>query len=437
VTTPQDRDRLYAEQAEAFARLRERVERVLARFGRPLQVAEHLDGDYTVRATYSGFRKVAVVVCNLEMLRPAVVTKLRGLLNKFPDWGISIAVAPRGRQPVRPDMGLHVTRHGVQDGLQREHLPKEFQDIEHEDSDRDGDLQRVSRHRGPRAPLRQGPGTEGLDLSWELWVFSHQRLGSIAEWQAAVDAEGFPLQLSAETPFERLNGFVPSRLRGEETGFEVYHDDAGELICGNSHVDFKQEWKYVLALRSIHLTEAATQAIWAAAAAYARVTGGVVFHDYSGEFFTASEALDVVRYREDLDRRYHAEAEVFERLYERARDLLRHYGRPNFLPEQPQGDYTVHGDYGGCPEIVVFASSLEMLRPPVVQALQNLVREFPGWQVTVTVAVRGRYDGWPNMGLYIRPFEIVDGLQRQLFPKEFQDLDFGGLEGVRRGNMFD
>ena len=75
-----------------------------------------------------------------------------------------------------------------------------------------------------------------------------------------------------------------------------------------------------------------------------------------------------------------------------------------------------------------------MLRPPVVTALQELITEFPGWQITVTITVRGHYDDWPNMGLYIRPHEVIDGLQRQYFPKELQDLKY---EGARAGTAYD
>jgi hypothetical protein len=38
------------------------------------------------------------------------------------------------------------------------------------------------------------------------------------------------------------------------------------------------------------------------------------------------------------------------------------------------------------------------------------------------------------MGLYIRPNEIIDGLQRQFFPKEFQDIEY---RRARRGTAFD
>jgi hypothetical protein len=48
----------------------------------------------------------------------------------------------------------------------------------------------------------------------------------------------------------------------------------------------------------------------------------------------------------------------------------------------------------------------------------------------VAVYVPGVGEDWPDMGLTIRAHEIVDGLQRSLFPKEFQNLRY---EGSRPG----
>jgi hypothetical protein len=47
-------------------------------------------------------------------------------------------------------------------------------------------------------------------MSMALWIFSDKELSSIVEWQSAIDAEGYPLQLSAEMIFERLSGFFPN-----------------------------------------------------------------------------------------------------------------------------------------------------------------------------------------------------------------------------------
>ena len=124
----------------------------------------------------------------------------------------------------------------------------------------------------------------------------------------------------------------------------------------------------------------------------------------------------------------------FKSLRDRTDSLLQRFGEPDYQPNRSHGDYSVHGDFGGYPELVVFVGNLKMLAPPVIVALQKLVKEFPGWQITVTVAVRGHYDDWPNMGLYVRPNEIIDGLQREYFPQEFQGLAY---EGARRGTVDD
>ena len=46
-------------------------------------------------------------------------------------------------------------------------------------------------------------------MAMEIFALSDRRLNSIAEWQRAIDAEGFALQLSGETPFAQLSRFLP------------------------------------------------------------------------------------------------------------------------------------------------------------------------------------------------------------------------------------
>src|SRR5580700_5998261 len=104
-------------------------------------------------------------------------------------------------------------------------------------------------------------------------------------------------------------------------------------------------------------------------------------------------------------------ASTFDRLRNCVDGLLKKFGSPDSLLRE--GDYCVHADYTGQPQVVVFVHDLRLLRPRVVSALQDLVKDFPGWQVEVTVAVRGHYEDWPNMGLYVREHEIIDGLLRR------------------------
>jgi len=138
--------------------------------------------------------------------------------------------------------------------------------------------------------------------------------------------------------------------------------------------------------------------------------------------------------RAEYDRRQEEQYEVFEVLRVRVRKLLEHFGRPDYLPGQPHGDFSVHGDYSEDPQVVVFVHNLSLLRQPVVNALQQLLKEFPGWQIDLMIGLWDHLKDWPNMGISIRAHEIVDDLQRQYFQKEFQDLVF---EGSRRGNVCD
>ena len=137
---------------------------------------------------------------------------------------------------------------------------------------------------------------------------------------------------------------------------------------------------------------------------------------------------------EEERRRYHREATIFLQLKERIETVLQKFGRPDYMPDQTYGDFTVHSDYSGYPQAVVFISNLEMLRPKVIAELQKLVEGYPGWQIALTVAVRGHDDDWPDMGIYIRPHEILDALQRQYFPKEFQSIEY---DGARKGTAYD
>lgn len=124
------------------------------------------------------------------------------------------------------------------------------------------------------------------------------------------------------------------------------------------------------------------------------------------------------------DRQYDALLDVFERLRARIDDLLERYGRPDLLSEL--GDYCAHDDFRGTPQVKVSIGSLNLLRPPVVQQMQDVLKDFPGWEIVVAVALRNHLDDWPDMGLYIRSHEIIDGLQRQYFPKEYRDIRYVG-----------
>lgn len=133
-------------------------------------------------------------------------------------------------------------------------------------------------------------------------------------------------------------------------------------------------------------------------------------------------------------KQYEEEATIFAGLFERVKHVLEHFGKPDYVPNASDSDFAVHDDYVGYRQVVVFVLNLAMLRPGVVTALQDLIKEYDGWQIELTVAIDGHEDDWPNMGLYVRPHEVLDALQREYFPTEFRDIEY---EGARKGTAYD
>src|SRR5437870_219792 len=91
-----------------------------------------------------------------------------------------------------------------------------------------------------------------------------------------------------------------------------------------------------------------------------------------------------------VDDRYEQQLKIFEQLRERINKLLNRFGEPDSLVHL--GDYSVHGDYWGYPQVKVSLGKLELLRPEIIDLLQKSLTGFPGWEIVVAVAVRGHYD---------------------------------------------
>jgi len=134
-------------------------------------------------------------------------------------------------------------------------------------------------------------------MAMELWVLSDRQLNSIAEWQSAINGDGFPLRLSNVTSLKDLRGFLPAQLGEKPTGFECSHWPAHEFLREMrtmTDADLSHDWKYVLAFRwRGDFNE--LRAAWIAGAAYAHATEGVVFDDQEGKLRNAHEAREVAR----------------------------------------------------------------------------------------------------------------------------------------------
>jgi hypothetical protein len=93
----------------------------------------------------------------------------------------------------------------------------------------------------------------------------------------------------------------------------------------------------------------------------------------------------------------------------------------------------VDDNYGYCRHTIEI-HKLRMLDPDLVKKLRGLLQELTGWEIVVAIDVPGTEGSWPPMGLIIRRDGIIDGLQREHFTSEFQNLRF---EGSRPGTGYD
>lgn len=118
---------------------------------------------------------------------------------------------------------------------------------------------------------------------------------------------------------------------------------------------------------------------------------------------------------------------AWESLYQQVRAILIQEGREDAYG---RADFWLVDDNWGGHQHKIEVQALHMLKPSVVQALQTLLKQFRGWEIVVAIHIPGTENLWPPMGLIVRAHEIVDGLQRQYFPTEFQDYQY---EGSRRG----
>lgn len=127
-------------------------------------------------------------------------------------------------------------------------------------------------------------------MSMQICVLADSKLGSIAEWQEAIDTDKFPLRLSSPEPNRNLG----ARLNEEETSIEYGIYDFSELKNTYPHVSFGRDWKFVVAFTwSSDLAQGI--ASWMAATAYAGATGGIVFDEQEGKLLTPDKSLQIAR----------------------------------------------------------------------------------------------------------------------------------------------
>lgn len=119
------------EQWRAFDALYQQVMAVLKPFGTHDAFG---NGAYLVVDDNYGWKRHKIEIHRLHMLHPAVVRRLRALLDNFADWEIVISVDIPGTEGKWPLMGLTIRRHEIIDGLHREYLPEGVRKFQYEGS---------------------------------------------------------------------------------------------------------------------------------------------------------------------------------------------------------------------------------------------------------------------------------------------------------------
>jgi hypothetical protein len=111
-------------------------------------------------------------------------------------------------------------------------------------------------------------------------------------------------------------------------------------------------------------------------------------------------------------------------LYEQIREVLRRFGEEDDHPEQK--DYLLVDDNLGLFQHRLETSNLEMVRPVVIKSLQKVLAGYPSWEIFIAVSGPEKDVSRPGMCVVIRDDEIIDGLQREHLPKEFETIAYEG-----------
>jgi hypothetical protein len=111
-------------------------------------------------------------------------------------------------------------------------------------------------------------------------------------------------------------------------------------------------------------------------------------------------------------------------LHDAITETLDRFGRKDPVGK---GDYWLVDDNWGRLSQQLEFQNLELFKPHIVRALQDLLAPYPDWYIAIGVAVPGKEDIWPGMGLIVYSDEVVDELRRDFLPAEFRDVVFGTI----------
>jgi hypothetical protein len=92
-----------------------------------------------------------------------------------------------------------------------------------------------------------------------------------------------------------------------------------------------------------------------------------------------------------------------------------------------EGDFWVDTDNYATPQHKIYIHDLNLMRPAVIERLQNILRKYLQWEIVFQISVPGAGDKWPDMCLVVRPHEVVDFLQREYLPHNQRFSNYAGM----------
>lgn len=128
-------------------------------------------------------------------------------------------------------------------------------------------------------------------MAMELFVFSDTRPNSIAEWNAALADIGCEVVIDETRAISELSGHQPTKLKGRNVWIEYDHFDPDKFFKEQDYVKQERTWKYLLAFR-FGGDFYALATVLMVAAAYAKITDGVILDEYEPVFRKWSEVAE-------------------------------------------------------------------------------------------------------------------------------------------------
>jgi hypothetical protein len=115
-------------------------------------------------------------------------------------------------------------------------------------------------------------------------------------------------------------------------------------------------------------------------------------------------------------------------LYAQIKGVLLKYGQDDI----DEGEYFVVDEIFSSYVHQIEMHKLHMLQPEIIKSLQRLLKDYPDWEIEISICIpQENISIDPGEGLTLRDNEIVDALDRELLPKEYQNLKYEGSRPPR------